>query len=381
MDYLVNHLQVFFSILVVLAAAMVALACDLLKSNNDHLREVNRELRARVQAGMFAAPHYAGSPSAMAALPAPPIAMRVQADRMPQSVARESLERGVRVSSRRPIEDDAPMEQEAGASLAEARLLAREFLGRSADRARGQRTAAPEQMVRESNSDEVREPQVILEETPSGDSISRKDWNQLLTKTRHHSEPRTVEVVAEPSTGEEAPKQRMAELIPFESIQNQSNDLVVPAGFHEGMMLARILNGEKSIRGLVLVIGINDLAVRRNKGELGSEALVASVGEHIKSLLKPDDFACQSSADEFLMICPNEHEGAAQRRLSDIAENLWDFQLQTVGTSSILFSWGGFEAKGEPFADALSAAADRMHETRRSRRPSTGSTSLRRKAV
>jgi hypothetical protein len=267
--------------------------------------------------------------------------------------------------------------------MAEARHLAREFMGRSADRKRGERAPVQPQTTHAGDEADYREAQIVLEQPSNNDGMSRKDWSKLLTKTRQPSEPQTVELVAE-QTGSEAdaaPKQHMAELIPFESIQNQSDDLMVPEGFHEGMMLARILNGDKAVRGLVLVIGINDLAGRREKGALGSEALVASVGEHIKSLLRNGDFACQSSPDEFLMICPNDHAGAAQRRLGEISEQLWDFQFQTVGTSSILFSWGGVEAQGEPFADVLSAAAERMHDTRRSRRSLPIDSSLRRKAV
>jgi hypothetical protein len=53
--------------------------------------------------------------------------------------------------------------------------------------------------------------------------------------------------------------------------------------------------------------------------------------------------------------------------LSEIAQQLWDFQLRTVGNASVLFSWGGVEVRGELIEDAIASASERMHDTRRSR--------------
>src|ERR1700681_3833967 len=47
MDLGAYQLQIFISLLVVLGAGFVALVCDLLKGNNEQLRELNIELKVR----------------------------------------------------------------------------------------------------------------------------------------------------------------------------------------------------------------------------------------------------------------------------------------------------------------------------------------------
>src|SRR5450631_2041969 len=47
MDFGPHTVQIFISLIVVLAAAGVALVCDLLKGNNEHLRELAVELKVR----------------------------------------------------------------------------------------------------------------------------------------------------------------------------------------------------------------------------------------------------------------------------------------------------------------------------------------------
>jgi hypothetical protein len=88
-------------------------------------------------------------------------------------------------------------------------------------------------------------------------------------------------------------------------------------------------------------------------------------------LIHADEFACQSSAEEFLLICPGEHGAAAQRRLSRIAQQLWDYQLRSLGTLPFLLSWGGVEVRNESIDEAIASAHDRMHETKRGRKPLT----------
>jgi hypothetical protein len=371
MELIGNHLQVFISIVLILAAIAVALVCDLLKRNNEHLREVNAELRVRReeeqrrnQILMQAAQAAIAGPAGGAALPAP------GEQRAGAAEAQAALDRGSEVASRRGRQvvtsQEGPVEAQPGASMAEARMLAREFMGRAA--ARASNGSADNAAGRA-----VRHPEVVVEhpagrETAPATSarpLSRKDWNKILSGTRRPVAP-AVEVVPQPAG---APKSRLGELIPFETIQNQSTELNVPEGFHEGMMLARLLNGAKTVRGLVMVIGINDLEARREQdGELGAEALQAGFADHLRSVLQSGEFACQSALDEFLMICPDVCDGSAQQRLGEIAEALWDYQLRSVGVSPILFSWGAVEAKDEPFAVAVATASERMQETRRTRR-------------
>ena len=106
----------------------------------------------------------------------------------------------------------------------------------------------------------------------------------------------------------------------------------------------------------------------------------------IQSLIGPNDFAAQSGKDEFLLIYPNEARRLRTALVSLIAEQLWDFQLRSMGTLSILFSWGGLEVRSESIDEAIASATERMQETRRNRRvltmePRSGSEAPLRRAV
>ena len=134
----------------------------------------------------------------------------------------------------------------------------------------------------------------------------------------------------------------------------------LPAGFQDGFVLSRLVESRQPVSGLVVSIGT---------GAVQSGALLpANVRALIQSLLGPNDFAAQSGPDEFLLIYPGERGAQAQRKLSQIAEQLWDFQLRSVATLSIQFSWGGVEVRGETIDEAIASATERMQETRRGRK-------------
>ena len=153
---------------------------------------------------------------------------------------------------------------------------------------------------------------------------------------------------------------------------------MIPAGMFDQTFLARLLEIKNPFTGLAVSIGINE-----NDGSAPrSEDLIRSTSIFISSLLQDGDFGCQSGDDEFVMLCPGPQGAEAQRRLSQIAERLWDFQLRGIGTFSILFSWGGVEVNNELPSDAIASAADRMYQTKRSRKTvSMESANQRRKAV
>jgi hypothetical protein len=130
-------------------------------------------------------------------------------------------------------------------------------------------------------------------------------------------------------------------------------DLGLPAGFHDGQVLTRLVKQRQPVSGLVVSIGVS--------GDGSAVPLL------IQTLIGPNDFAAQSGQEEFLLIFPSERGVSAQRRLSQVAQELWDFQLTSREACSILFSWGGVEVSGECIDDALESANERMQETRRKR--------------
>ena len=116
----------------------------------------------------------------------------------------------------------------------------------------------------------------------------------------------------------------------------------------------------KPLSGPVVSIGVT-------AAHEAGEANTAAVRHLIQSLIGPQDFACASAPNEYLLIFPQERGAAAQRHLADIAQRLWDFQLNSLGEASILFSWGGVEVRGESIQEAIASASERMQETRRGR--------------
>ena len=167
----------------------------------------------------------------------------------------------------------------------------------------------------------------------------KKDWSALLSRQRATARPSSrVEVRA---------------------LKHASSP--VPAGFHDSYVLSRLVQSRQPVSGLMISIGVN--TVPNEDG-----AIPEPVRKLLQSLIGPDDFACQSGNDEFLLIFPNERGAAAQRRLSFVAQQLWDFQLRSLGNLSILFSWGGVEVRGESIEEAIASATERMRETKRGRK-------------
>ena len=136
------------------------------------------------------------------------------------------------------------------------------------------------------------------------------------------------------------------------------------SGMIQQPVLEKWLESEQRFTGLVISIGIND----SDSSMSHSRGLMQSVGSFIAGLLRTKDYCCRTSYDEFLMVCPGEQGAQSQRRLNQISERLWDYQLRGIGASSILFSWGGVQVQNQPLADAIASATERMRETKRNSR-------------
>ena len=222
------------------------------------------------------------------------------------------------------------------------------------------------------------EPAVAEQPLPSPVSFSEHSveidatlWESLISGTPVAAAPVAVEIAPAPVPAE----------IQFELIHGAasvSSQPAIPSGMFDQSSLQPLLGIKKPFSGLAVSIGINE-----NDGSAPrSEDLMRSTSIFISGLLQDGDFGCQSGDDEFLMLCPGPQGAEAQRRLSQIAERLWDFQLRGIGTFSVLFSWGGVEVANETISDAIASAADRMHQTKRSRKTvSMESVNQRRKAV
>jgi GGDEF domain-containing protein len=143
----------------------------------------------------------------------------------------------------------------------------------------------------------------------------------------------------------------------------------LPKGCFSAAEVAALVDGEQPVTGVVVAIGIKDyqrIAQSQSKG--AALDLVDSVDRLIRSLISANDFAYRRAEDEFIVIFPNEKGAAAQKRINQVAERLWDFQLRSLAAFSALFSWGAVAVSDKRFTDAVELAADEMSETRGSRR-------------
>jgi GGDEF domain-containing protein len=100
----------------------------------------------------------------------------------------------------------------------------------------------------------------------------------------------------------------------------------------------------------------------------GAKELAEAVDKLIRSLISANDFAYRRTEDDFIVVFPGEKGAAAQKRIHQVAERLWDFQLRSLATFSVLFSWGAVNISDESFSEAVALAVDEMNETRDSRK-------------
>jgi hypothetical protein len=169
---------------------------------------------------------------------------------------------------------------------------------------------------------------------------ARKNWNELLKMHKRG--------------GEHAEENGVNNLIPFEALRQLDS---LPGGYHDYAVLQRVAASGQRFTGLAISIGMSQM----------DRMQVGLVTGYLRSLLEVRDFGCMTGSHEFLMVC-NQVEGeVAQRRLSAVAEKLWDFQLRSMGSMPVQFSWGAKESHDESLNDVVAAAIDQMQETRRAR--------------
>lgn len=290
------------SLALILTAAAVAIICDVLKRNNEQLREMNIELQLRQEQEQKRSPQ-----------PVLRVAERPEGGAKPEKPAAERI---VKTDKKRTVNAGAMAAMERGASLAGPAKRP---------------VSTPVAPVAESKPEPAAPAPVKAEVKSEG----KKDWGSLLS--RNAQGIKTTPPAPVVSRGG------------------------LQTGFHDGFVLAKLVQSHQPISGLVVSIGVN-------AAEKSGEKLPDSVSKLVESLIGPNDFAAQSGEDEFLLIYPRESGASAQRRLSLIAQQLWDFQLRSLGSFQILFSWGGVEVQSESIDEAIASASERMQETKRGRK-------------
>jgi hypothetical protein len=390
MEFGPYQIQIIVSLVVVVGAAFVALIVDFLKGNNEQLRELAIELKVRrmedqqrsqtliPQAVTASGPMHVGQALGQAfdrhtdqAVQVESAAAKLAVRQEPQIRENEREETRVRPAvhrsmagsmergreRKRTASPEALAAMERGAQLAASPLGQSSAAQRLAARHQAQVVQAAVETPSPSRVKAESVPAAIVEMTSA--STRKKDWDSLLSRRR------TATVT--PATPAPANQDLLQAIVAETSVVETSKETTTefPAGFHagfqDGYILSHLVQSRRPVSGLVVSIGVN---TPRNADGSMPEA----VCNLIQSLIGADDFACQSSPEEFLLIYPTQRGASAQRKLSQIAQQLWDFQLRSLGTFSILFSWGGVEVRSESIEEAISAANERMQQTRRSRK-------------
>jgi GGDEF domain-containing protein len=172
-------------------------------------------------------------------------------------------------------------------------------------------------------------------------------------------------------------------LRPQEPEKTTVGELSIPGGFHEATSLARLMEDERPFHGLVLAISVVDhVRLLADQGKPATEQLMASVTRLVVSMAREQDFVCRIGEDEFILIFSRETGAAAKRRIQLVSERLWDFQLRSLGSVSVIFSWGATESQAQPLMQAVENAREQMIDTRRNRRAyNTGANRFNRRAA
>ncbi len=298
-------IQAFVSLLILVAGACLALVCDFLKRNNEELRQLNVELTVRREEEQKRSQVL--TPRAAPELEKTPAASHLASPKEHSNVGKEYCEK------KRTANAEALAAMQRGASLAGTGKKPRS-------------TPAP---VAKESKPEPKPEVVVGAQTQVVQGLAKKDWGSMLSRNAQgiKSLPKTPTTLGGS----------------------------LPEGFQDGYVLRKLVESRQPVTGLVVSIGVNGGA---NSSVLGL----------VQSLIGPNDFAAQNREDEFLLIYPQEHGASAHRKLNQIAEKLWDFQLSSPGSLQILFSWGGVEVRSESIEEAIASASERMQETQRGRK-------------
>lgn len=339
--------QVIFCVLILLGLASVALVVDYLKGMNEKLRERHVDLMARHEV----------------------VVQRVEEDntRLLRALAeqsksfREMTKNSIQVTTK-PAETAMP--EITLTPIAEA--PAEPVLKTGGPVAVAEPNPEPPAKVNPPVAPEESLPSNVIRirlkpnnpEPVAKAEVSEPNFDRFLEELV--SEFEAAPENAEPAPGLETLAQKLEE---FENV------LEVPAGAHPPSVLNQLLEREEPLTGLVISVGINEyLKFDEIHGRSAAEQLLNTVDALIQEVAGEQGFCTRRSDDEFVLIYPRLTGAAAQQRLSETAERLWDYQLQTLGTFTVVFSWGATEAQRQMLAEALTTASENMVETRGTRK-------------
>lgn len=376
-----SELQLFVTFLVILACAFVALLMDYLKGNNEQLRERHVDLLVRQE-------QYAGK----AGLEASVLARSLEQVLGEQTTALK----GIVAAAVTPAASQPPITSLQDLPVWEIPEPRREApSSHVADGDKVKISLIPESEVKAPAPEPVAasqpEPEPQPEPTPElspEPAMASHDFDRFLDDLVSEFEanpsaypplPVSEATVPEPTLPEPtepAPLEPVAEqLAPLAAaLENPPAEPTreIPAGLQPVAVFEELLAAPPALQGIVVCVGINEFSLLyKNLGKQTADQFLGSVDALMSELLRGKAFLCRRTEDEFLLIEPELTGALAQRRLNDISERLWDFQLRNLGSFSVVFSWGAHEAHGESLREAVEAAQEKMRETQAARKSSS----------
>lgn len=346
MEFLSEYLQVLVTLAVILGTAVIAGICDALKTNNENLRAELLEMQLRLdQVGIARTATMATSGTAQSA-PAPAV-------EEPETPASEDPHRRPPRASRMRRAAAAAGREPRRAPSADAIAVMQQGLQMA-----GAGTGA-------STRPAASIPEISAAPRNAIEPAKRKDETLQDAETLATSEARAATAASPASRQDEEPVQPLMTsqrrtLVPEEvASELPPTRGGIPAGFQDSGVLTRLVQQHQRVSGLVVSVGI---APGPGENETPPSA---EIEQMIRSLLGNEDFAAPSARNEYLLIFPNQRGTAAQRKLRELTQQLWDYQNQTAETCSVLFRWGGVEVHAEAIDAAISSASERMRQTRR----------------
>jgi hypothetical protein len=348
------EVQVFVGLIVVLAAAMVALNCDYLKGSNERLRERNAELCARQQEmeqliDRLQTQHAALRSAATPARPVRPLAPAVAA--VAESVL-SRLEAAPATSLARPLPamEAAPVPAALMPAPVDAGRPARPTV-----RTFGFDLALARDVVARYHGQAL-------------DLLGREEIAAPALVAPVAEQPALAPLAAAPVAAEPSATLDNVVVLPAPApaslAASSISEVQVPGGHFDAAALDDLVARHGIFCGLVVVVSVimhGELA-EDHRGHYNR--LMNSITRTVRSLGRDQDFTARSAEDEFVLIFPREVGKLAQRRIQQISERLWDFQLRSLGACAVMFAWGAEESTDETLARLLESARAQIQASR-----------------
>jgi hypothetical protein len=361
MEFGAYQVQIFVSVALILAAALIALICDYLKGHNQRLRELAVELTARCEESqklvqLLASPLRSSTHN--------PATAQQETFSSPFTYATEpEHERDLSRAAAPAVWEEA-FSPEAGTMVTDRKRISPEAMVAMLAAARQAiKTGVPGAMVpaeahQPSPVDAISDGNAPAQDLVVVKSVpGKRDWNALLAAHRRPSSQPPESVTPEPVPEASGLLDTVAA-----TAEPRAAALEWPSGLQSASTWNRLLDSGRKVNGLVVSICVTSFSPSEAAADFP-----AGVHSAIESMLEAGEFAAPIGANEFVLFCPGVRDATAQRRLSRISQHLWDVQLGSLGRTEPQYTWGGLEVRDESIKDALEAAGQRLQEARHAR--------------